>query len=91
MTEDRDLYTALAGLTDDELDEIARLDNGLANDEALETTDEDYRLVAIKRHTLMRVKLCARSVDRSPIQVLGELAEYAIDARDMALDREAGR
>jgi hypothetical protein len=91
MTEDRDLYTAFAGLTDGELDELARLDNGLADDHALETTDEDYRLVAIERHTLMRVKLCARSVDRPPIQVLVELAKYAIDARDMALDREAGR
>jgi hypothetical protein len=91
MTEGRDLYTALAGLTDDELDELVRLDNGLADDEAFQTTDEDYRPVTIERHALMRVKLCARSVDRPPIQVLGELVEDAIADRDGALGREAGR
>ena len=88
MTEDHDLYTALAVLTDDEL---ARLDNGLADDDALETTDEDYRLVAIEQHTLMRVKLLARSVGRSPIQVPGKLAEHAIDAHDVALNRGSRR
>jgi hypothetical protein len=83
-----DLYRALALLDDDELDHLIRLDGGLPSDEALETTDEDRRLVALNRHTLMRVKLLARSVDRPPVQVLDELAEHGVNSHDVVLGTE---